>query len=61
MKYYLKEWTNEYVSVMDEYGQVVGNFVSIEDAIEAYDCFDCANDDFYSDGLLSADSSTIGL
>lgn len=61
MKYYLKEWQDDYVTVIDEYGQVVGNFISVEDAVEAYDWFDSANDDFYSDGLTSADASTIGL
>lgn len=45
MKYYLKEWTDDSVSVMDEHGQVVGNFFSIEDAIEAYDWVDAINDD----------------
>lgn len=45
MKYYLKEWTDDSVSVIDERGQVVGNFISVEDAIEAYDWFDAVNDD----------------
>jgi len=61
MKYYLKEWQDDYVTVIDEFGQVMGNFISVADAVEAYDWFDSANDDIYSDGLTPADASTIGL
>jgi len=62
MKYYLKEWQDDdYVTVIDERGQVMGNFISVEDAIDAYDWFDSTSNDIYSDGLSSADASTIGL
>ena len=58
MKYYLKEWTDDSVSVMDERGQVVGNFVSIEDAIEAYDGFDAVNDDVFQ---AAVDISSVAI
>lgn len=61
MKYYLKEWQDDCVTVIDEFGRVMGNFLSVEDAIQAYDWFDFANDDFHSDGLSSADASTVGI
>jgi len=58
MKYYLKEWTDDSVSVMDERGQVVGNFFSIEDAIEAYDWVDAVNDDEFQ---ACVDVSTVAV
>lgn len=62
MKFYLKEWTDDSVSVMDEKGQVVGNFVSIEDAIEAYDWTAAANDDDLFDvGIGAVDASSVGI
>jgi len=58
MKYYLKEWTDDCVSVIDERGQVVGNFVSIEDAIEAYDWTDAVNDDEFQ---AAVDISSVAI
>lgn len=58
MKYYLKEWTDDSVSLMDEQGHVVGNFMSIEDAIEAYDWYEPANDD---DFQAAVDLSSVAI
>lgn len=58
MKYYLKEWSDNSVSVIDESGQVLGNFISVEDAVEAYDWIDAANDDEFS---AAVDVSNIAI
>jgi hypothetical protein len=58
MKYYLKEWTDDSVSVIDEQGHVVGNFISVEDAIEAYDWIDAVNDDEFQ---AAVDGSNIAI
>lgn len=58
MKYYLKEWTDDSVSVIDERGQVVGKFISVEDAIEAYDWVDAVNDDEFA---AAVDVSNIAI
>ncbi|MGW8248244.1 MAG: hypothetical protein ACWGOV_09055 [Acidiferrobacterales bacterium] len=58
MKYYLKEWADDNVSVIDEQGQVVGNFISIEDAIEAYDWHDVEDDEAFQ---ASVDISSIAI
>jgi len=58
MRYYLKEWTDDSVSVIDERGQVVGIFISIEDAIEAYDWVDAINDDEFD---AAVDVSSVAI
>lgn len=58
MKYFLNERHDDVVLVLDEQGQVVGNFVSVEDAIEAYDWMD---DSYADDHLMAADASTVGI
>jgi len=58
MKYFLKEWSDNSVLVIDERGQVLGNFISVEDAVEAYDWVDAANDDEFS---AAVDVSNIAI